>query len=131
MAKVNIFGDSIVITSGMKLNDVKKLKKYKPELLRLVDEDTKEEIFAISISNRASFTKFGASFTSQNNEGNATLTLPIPTTCMTAEEKRQYVKDQFGYALLNLNLLEGFLAEEFDVLLDEFQKMDESISILE
>lgn len=48
MAKIVIAGDAIVVTSAMKLEDIKTIEKYRPNALTLMGgEDGKEPIFAI------------------------------------------------------------------------------------
>ena len=48
MAKIVIAGDAIVVTSAMKLEDIKTIEKYRPNALTLMgSEDGKEPIFAI------------------------------------------------------------------------------------
>ena len=50
MAKVKTMGQAIVVVSEVKLEDIKKIQKYRPEALVLKGgEDNKEEIFRIGI----------------------------------------------------------------------------------
>lgn len=129
MANVKIFGDSIVVTSNLLMKDILKLKQFKPEALKLVDKEKKEDIFALGTGS-PSFNKFGASFISTNDAGKAQATFPIPSG-MTAEEKMAYAKDWYGYALLNLNKLEAQAAEILNITVGEFAEMEESITVIE
>ena len=65
MAKTKIFGDSVVMTSSVKLADLKNIAKYAPKALTLMGgEDGKEPIFSICIgkSGAGSLNAFGATF---------------------------------------------------------------------
>lgn len=129
MANIKIFGDSLVVTSSLKLDDIAKLQKFKPDALTLVDPEKKEAIFAVRVSS-PTFGKFGASFISKNDDGRAQATFPI-SSGMTKEEKTKYAKECYGYALLNLNKLEAQIAEVLNITADEFAEMEESIAVIE
>ena len=64
MAKITIAGDAAVVTSAMKLEDIKTIEKYRPkELVLKGGEDGKEPIFAVGTTNGAgNINAFGASF---------------------------------------------------------------------
>ena len=48
MAKITIAGDAAVVTSAMKLEDIKTIEKYRPkELVLKGGEDGKEPIFCL------------------------------------------------------------------------------------
>ena len=48
MAKIVIAGDAVVVTSAMKLEDIKTIEKYRPkELVLKGGEDGKEPIFGV------------------------------------------------------------------------------------
>ena len=48
MAKIVIAGDAIVVTSALKLEDIRAIEKYRPnELVLKGGEDGKEPIFAV------------------------------------------------------------------------------------
>ena len=53
MAKITIAGDAAVVTSAMKLEDIKTIEKYRPkELVLKGGEDGKEPIFSNHWSQR-------------------------------------------------------------------------------
>jgi hypothetical protein len=105
MAKVKVLGSAAVVVSELKVKDIETLRKFKPSALKLVDKETKDELFAVSMSSTPAFNKFGANFTNANAEGFAEMTITIPTT-VAEDQKKTYVADNFGYALLSLNKLE-------------------------
>jgi hypothetical protein len=90
------------------------LRKFKPAALKLVDKETKDELFAVNMGTSAAFNKFGATFTNTNASGFAEMTIALPTS-VADDKKKEYVADTYGYALLNLNKLE---AQAVDVLVD-------------
>ena len=68
MAKIVIAGDAVVVTSAMKLEDIKTIEKYRPkELVLKGGEDGKEPIFGVGTTHGAgSINAVGASFGSEN-----------------------------------------------------------------
>ena len=129
MSKITIVGDAAVVTSAVLLEDLKTLQKFKPHALKLIDSETKEEIFSATIGSRASFSKFGIVFTGANGEGKATATLTLPTG-LSDEKKIEYVKDTYGYGLLNLKSLEDQIKSIMDTTAGEFAAMANSIEII-
>lgn len=129
MSKIKIVGDAAVVTSAVLLEDLKTLKKFKPNALKLIDSESKEEIFSTAIGDKASFSKFGIVFTSADGEGKATATLTLPIG-MTNEKKIEYVKDTYGYGLLNLKTLEDQIKSIMDTTAGEFAAMANSIEII-
>ena len=63
MAKITIAGDAVVITSAMKLEDIKTIEKYRAKALQLMGgENNKEVIFAMGTTRgTGSISKYGAS----------------------------------------------------------------------
>mgnify|MGYP000937705903 CR=1 FL=1 len=54
MAKIVIAGDAVVVTSAMKLEDIKTIEKYRPkELVLKGGEDGKEPIFGVGTTHGA------------------------------------------------------------------------------
>ena len=108
MAKVKTLGASVVVVSDVKLEDIKKLKKYAPEALTLYGgEDGKEPLFCIDLSHgHGSLNSFGAEFGPVTSDGFATITLV--RTEPVADIKAAIV-DQYGTALANLQALEATL----------------------
>ena len=70
MAKITIAGDAAVVTSAMKLEDIKTIEKYRPkELVLKGGEDGKEPIFAVGTTNGAgNINAFGASFGAETRD---------------------------------------------------------------
>ena len=79
MSKVVVAGKAIVINSGVKLEDLKLIKKFRPDALILKGgEDGKEQIFRIDVAENeaGNINKYGAVFgEATRDEGFATLTM--------------------------------------------------------
>ena len=107
MAKVVSVGDAVVITSEVKLEDIKKIQKYRPEALVLKGgEDNKEEIFRIGIGD-SGINTYGASFCKETRDDKlATITL---TTNYSGDDIKGFIADELGGALTNLGKLEKTL----------------------
>ena len=113
MAKITIAGESIVITSAIKLDDYKTIAKYRPKALQLKGgEDGKEVVFVIGVTSnpRGSINKVGAEFGSEAHDGSgrATITLDLPKVDGDVKEA---VAEHIGSAILDLNKLEAALPE--------------------
>ena len=105
-ATIEISGASAVLVSGVKLEDWKKVEKYAPEMLKIVDEDTDDVIFKVTTcGGTGSANKYGVCFGAHTNEGGkATVTLLLDED---VEDKIQAVKDTVGSALIDLNEIEN------------------------
>lgn len=110
MSKVTITGSAIVVTSALKLEDLKKLMKYRPNALTLMDE-SKNPVFAISVTHgNGRIDEYGASFsdTVTDAEGFATITMLHNGK---ADDVKATVADLMGPGVLQLNRLETSLTE--------------------
>lgn len=114
MAKITIAGQAVVVTSALKLEDIKKVKKYRPDALILKGgEDGKEPIFALGVG-ADSINKFGVSFCQETRDDNKYAVLTMTTT-YDGDNIEDFVADELGAAIINLNKLEeklpGVIAE--------------------
>lgn len=111
MAKITIAGDAIVVTSAMKLEDIKTIQKYRPDALVLKGgEDGKEPIFKLGVTEgRGNINKYGAEFGSEthDDEKKAVMTLIFQSEGVT--DIKEAVADTIGVYVLNLNKLEDTL----------------------
>lgn len=107
MAKIVIAGDAVVITSAIKLADLAKVEKYRPDALILKGgEDGKEPIFRVGVTSGAGrINKYGAEFGAEtrDDEKLATLTMFIDGIAGNA---REAVAEAIGTSILNLNNVE-------------------------
>ncbi len=111
MAKIVIAGDAVVVTSAMKLEDLRTIAKYRPDALVLRGgEDGKEPIFAVSVTENGcgGINRYGATFGSESRTGDnlASLTMYVHAA---DSDIREYIADKIGTAIINLTKLEETL----------------------
>lgn len=108
MAKIKIVGDAVVVTSAVKLEDYKKVKKYRPKALVLMGgEDNKEEIFRVGISSgNGSVKPYGIEFGKETRDENKLACITTVLEGIGDEDIKKYVADAYGQAILLLNKIE-------------------------
>lgn len=132
MSKIVIAGDAIVLTSALKLSDLKTIQKYRPKALTLMGgEDGKEPVFTLYVTDQGegSISNNGAIFTSEtrDDEKLATLTMVMPG--VHTDNIKEYVADKIGGAQMSLNKLEATLGSVLEEIAADKQAVMESISI--
>ena len=107
MSKTVIAGDDVVITSALKLEDIKTIEKYRPKALVLMGgEDGKEPVFAIGTTPGAgNINAVGASFGAETHDDSKLACITLFLTGVTGDVK-DWVADRLGAAIINLNKLE-------------------------
>ena len=127
MAKVTIAGNSFVVTSAVSMADLETIQKYRPQALAITDPETKETLFRVGIG-ASSMSDYGISFGGVSNDDAklATATLPIPSD---VEDAKEYVLDRAGLALVNLEKVEGEIAEVLGDIRTERDSIAESITV--
>ena len=132
MAKVAVMGNAIIVTSSVKLEDLKTVQKYRPCALTLYGgEDGKEPIFAVKVGCNSSINKYGATFaeaTRGENGGYATMTI-VDDICN--DDPAGFVAEKYGTAIANLNALEATLEEVLQGIVDERNAVMESITVVQ
>lgn len=113
MAKTKIFGDAIVITSTLKLDDLKSVEKYYREKLNLYGgEDGKDLLFGVRVapSGKGALSAQGAFFApvSRVEGGYATITMDVPAGVADA---KKWMVEVNGGALMHLAELEKKLPD--------------------
>lgn len=125
-AKVTVIGEAAVVTSGLKLEDIKLAKKYRPEALKLVED--KQVVFAVDVTSRSagSINKNGATFSeTTDSEGFATITMTIDRD----GDVEKKLTDEIGMGLLKLNQVEEAFGDQLDSIHADQAKIKELISI--
>ena len=127
MSKTTIAGNSYVITSAISMEDLKKVKKYRPSALLITDPDTSEPLFKVDIGQN-SISEFGIGFggVSNDDKKSATATLPIPAD---VEDAKEYVLDKAGLAIANLNKVEKNIASALEELKGELDAIADNITV--
>lgn len=131
MAKITITGDAVVITSALKLEEIKKVAKYRPKALSLFGgEDGKEEIFRIGATNgKGSIGKYGAEFSGEARDGSGLATI---TTIIQGVEGdiKEVVADTYGLWVNSLNKLEEGTLPILAEIEEEHQQILDNIELL-
>lgn len=109
-AVVKIVGGACVVESSATLEDLKMLKKFRPNSLILFEEKggKKEPVFAVGVTSGAgSINEYGVSFGSvASADSKATVTMMIPEG---TTDPKKWAEDRIGVSILNLNKIEdGF-----------------------
>ena len=127
--KIVITGDAYVLTSEITTEAIKGLAKTNPSALKIVDKESKKELFAINfIEGKSSIADFGITFggTSRDEEKKATCTGTLPPN--TADAKA-YVADKLGAAVVYLKQLEETVPAEAKRIADDRKALIDSISV--
>lgn len=113
MAKIVVAGDAAVVTSTLKLEDIKTIEKYRPnELILKGGEDGKEPIFRIGTTDgHGSINSVGASFGREASDGTGLASITMVLNNVPADEVKDFVVDRLGSAVIHLNALEAKLPE--------------------
>lgn len=120
-----VTGSALVITSSATPEQLKTMKKYRPQALKLYDGEgaAKKEVFMVSIGPGAGFiSKDGAVFSERTNKnGKATITMDIPEDVADVKE---WAADMLGVSILNLRKTE----KQFAAMLADVQKEKEAVA---
>lgn len=109
---IRIVGHAAVLTSSMKLADLKTIAKYQPDALNMKGgKDNEETIFMANIAEKG-FGGFcgtkGVMFapTTTDADGHATVTVSVPEG---TEKPAEWFVENYGGAVMKLNKLEATL----------------------
>lgn len=131
MAHITIAGNAVIITSSMKLEDIKTVEKYRPKALVLMGgEDGKEPVFKVGTGCAGSVNRYGITFadaTRGENGGFATITL----TEEFCGDPAEFVAEKYGVAIANLNALEGALNGALEGIASEKQAVMDAITVIQ
>jgi hypothetical protein len=128
MATITIAGNCYVVTSEIALADLELIRKHRPKALKIVDEESKEDLFAVALGGN-SLSNFGVSFSGASHDEKklATVTLPIPAD---VEDAQEFVTEKAGVALVNLNRIEDGLGDVLEHIRGEHKKVKDSITVI-
>jgi len=125
--KIKTIGNSLVVTTEVTMEDLKKLQAGKSEALALTKEvdGKKQEYFRVAAGKTGSLNTFGATFSADTNTApkKAMLTVDISGKG-TDEDVKKYVAEKFGAAILNLRKVE----EQFQPALTQIAEEQEFLS---
>lgn len=133
MAKVKVVGDAVVVISNMKLEDLKTIKKYRPEALTLMGgEEKKTPIFKIGLGSSISpISDMGITFAGETHdeEALATLTGIVVSDAETIDDYKNEIAEHYGKAVMRLTELEATLPAVLKEIEAEKEKALECIEI--
>lgn len=130
MSKTTIAGEAVVITSTMKLEDLKTIAKYNKAALTIKEKDEQgnlQPVFTIGVGPVGSIGDFGATFNRANPEGFATITMQHN---FPAENIKEKMADQIGGALVYLKRLEESLPAVLEKVKADRKAIEDGISII-
>ena len=96
--RITINGDAVVLTSTLKVEDIELLKKYKPDALKLTDEDGNQVLAVAYAANRGGLSKTGIVFGGASIDGGyATLTTVLEKEgTFDVETVKEKIADMLG-----------------------------------
>ena len=129
MAKITIVGETVVVTSNIKLDDYKTTAKYRPHRLMLKGEDG-EPVFAVGLTGnpKGSINNVGAEFGAQSHDGTGRATITFDLPCGDGDVKER-VAEKIGAAIIYLNKLEETIPEVVEEIAAEKIAVIESIFV--
>lgn len=120
-----IIGSALVITSSATPEQLKTMKKYRPNALKLYEGEgnAKKEVFMVDIGKgQGCIQSIGAIFSEYTNQaGKATITIPIPEN---AADVKEWAQDTLGVSILLLRKLE----KQFGPMLDDVKAEKEAVA---
>lgn len=131
MAKILVAGDAVVAKSDVTLEDLKLVKKYRPNALKVMGgEDGKEVVFKVDVTDKGgsgSINTYGATFAKATNDEEkvAVITMLVPD----GEKAEDYVSDKIGVGVLHLMKVEEALSDVIDEIKAEQQAVLDCIEV--
>ena len=128
MAKITIAGDSAVVTSSLKLEEIKAIQKHRPKALCEYDEIGEATFSICATSGAGSVNSFSMSFSGETHDENkfATITIPIPQVA----DAKAWVAEKVGRAIIALENMEIGLALVLDEIIDEKAMIRSKITVV-
>lgn len=131
--KTQFFGSALVITSSLKIEDVKTVAKYQPESLILWDKDedgNKEPVFSVLYMKdcNGAINEQGAIFSKESPEGFAQITELV--TVPADKDVKEFVADNYGKALLALQKFEDYFPAVIDELNETRAKIMDGVEVV-
>lgn len=109
MARLSITGNAVVITSAVKLEDIRKVEKYNKDALVLTEEidGEKVQVFRVATGAVGGINNNGATFSDETRDGDKFAQITLGDCAKdVAGDVKEWAADKFGKALTRLNQLE-------------------------
>lgn len=124
-ASAVVVGGALVITSSATPDEIKTIRKYRPNALKLFEGEGnhKEQVFMIGIEDGpGSINKHGAIFSDRTDKnGKATITMVIPEY---EEDPKAWAEEMLGVSILHLRKTEA----QFAAMLEDVKKEKEAVA---
>lgn len=125
--KATINGAAMVVSSDFTPDELKKIKKYRPDALKLMKDNKVEFMIGIGTDNVGSLNSCGAIFSPLTNaDGKATITLPLASA---DGDLKAFAEENYGYPLLKIRKIEEGLAAAVSEADAEAALISEAITI--
>lgn len=128
MARITVVGNAAIITSELKLEDIKLIEKHCAEALTLKDENGNEYFRVGTCDGTGSIGKYGVEFGAKNQEGYATLTFVHD---YTEGDIKEQIADAIGSEVMNLSKVEVKAQENLPEVTQRINAIKESITIVQ
>lgn len=94
--RISILGEALVLTSTLKVEEIKLLRKYKPDALKIKNENG-DDLFAIAYKEGcSSITPKGVTFGGASRDGNEFATFTANISVAEGEDIKEVVADLIG-----------------------------------
>ena len=134
MAKLQILGNSLTLTSALKAEDINRVEKLDPKALRLFEENPEgkmEEVFRVALTDgQPNFSPYGVAFDSVNKDGYAYLTAHLNRPD-NIEDEKTVATESFLPVLTKLNKLEETFNAKLDEINASVQAAKDNVEVLD
>ena len=127
-AKAVVTGGAIVVSSIATPEELRTIKKYRPDALKLVDKETKNVQYLVSIAGGLGELNGNGAIFGQHadGEGKATITIGAPDD---VSDVRDWAIEHLGSALLKLNKVEEQFTEQLESIAADRAAVEASIVV--
>lgn len=128
--KATVKFNTVFITSKYSVEDIERVKKYRPKALVLLDDD-KNPVYSIGVTRGTeSWKSYGIAFARNTVTGQKVACISVQLDGdMNADQIREQIRDAFGPALMYGDKIEAQMAEALDEISKDEASMNERISI--
>ncbi len=124
--KINVAGETLVITLDVQRKDLCLVKSYAPEILRVCD-DKGNDLFVLGVGATSDFGNYGAIFGGEDSHGNARLSVVIPGLDGLSKEE---IAQRFALAFTWLKQLEPAINEAAETAKTNIDRIKANIEII-
>ena len=115
MAKFVVAGHTCILVSGVKMEDIRKVERFAPEILTLKDEDG-NPVFKVTTDHcgEGTFSEFGVEFScTPDMNGYPIATLNV-RGADDVEELKTIIAEEFGMVVTNLAKVEALIPQALE-----------------